>query len=186
MDEKRPNITDETMIEVYNESGGQVSYSTDKVRRVFPHDASRSVSFGELKELIVHNGSSNAFEEGVLVIRDNRAREELGLSLLGEYNLDEPNITKLLKEGTLQELETFLQYTSNENLQKALRVAVDISLSDLNRTNLLMAYSGTNVLTLIQEKEEETVQATGVRKRVDGKAPAEPTTPARGRVIKDK
>ena len=181
--DKRMEIEDNTMVMVYNEFGGVVTYETRNIARIFQAGSKREVSFSELKELIVQDGYSAGFEKGYLMIRDNRVRELLGLSLLDKYNLDESQIKDLLLNKPEFELEEFLQYTSDHNLEKTLRVAVELPIKDLNRANLLYAYSGKNVLNMIQEKEEEAIVETGVRQRIDGKAPANPTTPARGKIV---
>ena len=178
--EKRKELTDETMVRFYNEYGGTVGYKTEHVSRNIPAGLSREVTLKELKQLLLQEGKGAVFKSGYLMIRDNRVREELGLEPLSQYNLAEDKIIELLQEGTEIELENYLQYTSNVGLEKILRVAVELPIRDLNRANLLYAYSGTNVLEIIQERQEETIQETGARKRIDGRTPA---TPKRGRVI---
>lgn len=183
MEEKRASLSGTTMVEVYNEFGGVVTYSTEKTNRIFNTGAMRKVSLEELREVIVQDGHSAIFEEGYLVIKDNRVRDDLGLSPFGDYDLNEDDLKKLYSTGDELELEGFLQFCSEANLEKAVRVAVELPLKDLNRANLIYAYSGINVLDLIQEAKEEEVAETGVRQRIDGRAPANPTTPARGKVV---
>lgn len=178
--EKRKELTNETVVRVYNEFGGTVTYRTSNVMRTFRPNTYRDVELKELRELIIQEGRPGVFNRGYLMIKDGRVREDLGLDPLGEYNLDEVDIGKLLEEGDITKLEEYLQYTSDYNLDKTLRVAVELPIKDLNRANLLYAYSGTNVLDIIQEKEEDKAPETGARKRIDGRNPA---TPKRGRVI---
>lgn len=181
--EKRKELTDDTMVRFYNEYGGLVGYTTENVSRTVRAGMFRDVKLKELKQLIIQEGNGAVFKEGYLMIRDNRAREELGLDPLDEFNFGEDKIKKLLKEGSEVELEQYLQYTSNVGLEKVLRVAVELPIQDLNRANLLYAYSGTNVLDIIQEQEEKAEQNPGVRQRIDGRVPSNPAEPRRGRVI---
>lgn len=180
---KREELTDKSLVRVYNEYGGTVLYKTDAYSRQIPADTYRDIPLAELKDLIIINGKTKLFDKGYLVIKDNRVRELLGLELLGEYNLDKDMLKALLVEADLHKIETFLQYTSDANLDKLVRVAVETPVRNLDVANLIQAYSGINIINAIQDREEEKVAQTGVRQRVDGKAPEVPTaTPVRGRI----
>ena len=182
MDIKRPELTDSSMVRVYNEFGGTYTYQTEFVKRKFTRKGYKDVELKELKDLVFKEGISGPFTRGHLIIKDERAREILGLEPLGEYNLDEEGMTELLKSRDLKKIEAFLKYTSDDNIKKILRVAVQLPVKDLDVANMLQAYTGRNVIQIIRDKEEEQVETTGVRKRVDGKAPENPTTPVRGRL----
>lgn len=183
METKRPDITDSSMVRVYNEFGGRYTYKTEFVVRRFARKGYKDVELKELKDLVFKEGIIAPFERGHLIIKDERVREILGLEPLGLYNLDEERMEKLLQSKNLKEIETFLQYTSDDNLEKFLRVAVQLPVKDLDTANLIQAYTGRNVIQIIRDREEEKVQTTGVRQRVDGKAPENPTTPVRGRIV---
>lgn len=172
---ERIELTDESLIEVVNEYGGEVSYVTEKTRRVFPPSGVRKVPFTELKELILERGYVEAFERGILVVKDERAREALGLQPLSDYNLDESGIRKILIDGTEEELEDYLQYTSDGGIEKIVRVAIEIPLSSLRKINLIKAYSGKDILVMIQEMEDLKAQSvtSGPRKPVSGGIPVD-------------
>lgn len=182
MENKQKEITDSTIVRLYNEYGGVVDYKTDNISRVIPANSFRDVELRELKELVIRDGKSGAFDKGFLMIKDDKIREILGLELLNENNLSEDGIKKLFEERDFVRLESFLQYASNANLDKLVRVAIEMPVKDLDTANLIQAYSGKNIIQIIKDRADEEVQTTGVRQRVDGKAPANPTTPVRGRV----
>lgn len=182
MENKKQEITDSTIVRLYNEYGGVVDYRTDNASRVIPANSFRDVELRELKELIIRDNKSGAFTKGFLMIKDDKIREILGLDLLSENNLSEDGIKELFKERDLAKLESFLQYASNANLDKLVRVAIEIPVKDLDTANLIQAYSGKNIIEIIRDKADEQVQTTGVRQRVDGKAPENATTPVRGRM----
>lgn len=180
---KRPGLTDSTMVKVYNESGGPFYYVTEHVKRNFPENGMREVPLKELKDLILTMGHRGAFEGGYLIIRDERVREIFSLEPLSDYNVGVEEMTKMLEGGSLEDLEDFLQYTSDDNLEKIVRVAVDLPVRDLNKANLIGSYSGYNVISLIEDKQEQKASATGVRTKVGATAPDEPATPARRKKI---
>lgn len=182
MEINRPEITDSTPVRVYNEFGGIYTYKTEFVTRKFARKGYKDIELSELKDLVFKEGLIAPFTRGHLIIKDERVREILGLEALGEYNLNEDGMVDLLKEANLPKIETFLQYTSDDNIKKFLRVAVQLPIKDLDIANLIQAYTGRNVIQIIRDKSDEEVQTTGVRQRVDGKAPENATTPVRGRV----
>lgn len=181
MENKRIELTDDTQVRLYNEYGGTTYYSTDNARRTFAPGTSKEVPLKELKELVFEKGHVGLFKKGYLMIRDERVRELFGLEPLGRYNLDESSIKELLTSNDLEKIEDFLQYTSDENLDKTMRIAVEMPVQDLNTINLLQAYTNAKILDLINEKKEE-MAASGQAKRVGSSAPEEPTAPVRRRI----
>ena len=182
MEIKRQELTPETKVRVYNEYGGTVDYKTERGERRFMAGTYKDIELAELSNLINGNNGRAVFDRGILVIKDARAREYLDLSPLGDYNLDADGIQALLKTYNLKDIEQFLQYCSDDVLEKMIRVAIDMPMKDLNIANLIKGYSGVNVIESIQEKIEEETATTGIRQRVDGSAPVEPTAP-RGRKV---
>ncbi len=180
---KRPELTDDTMVKLYNESGGPFYYVTEHVKRNFPEGGSREVPLKELKDLILTKGHRGAFDRGYLIIRDERVRELFALEPLSNYNIGQKEMIELLEKKDMDALEDFLQYTSDENLEKIVRVAVDLPVEDLNKANLIASYSGYNIISLISEKKEQKAAATGVRQKVGATAPDDPATPARRKKI---
>lgn len=181
MENKRIELTDDTKVRVYNEYGGTAYYITDNARRSFAPGTSKEVTLKELKELVFEKGHVGIFKKGHLMIRDERVRELFGLDPLGRYNLDEEGMKALLETNDLEKVEDFLQYTSDANLDKLLRLAVEKPVQDLNLLNLLQAYTNVKLLDSINERKEEQA-ASGAARRVGSSAPDEPTTPVRRRI----
>lgn len=183
MEIKRQELTDESAVRVFNEYGGTVIYVSDAAKRNIPKGSYRDIPLKELKDLVIRDGRRKLFDKGYLMIKDERVRELLSLEPLGEYNLTRDGMKELLNSGDLRRLETFLQYTSDANLIKLINVAVELPVKDLDSANLIQAYSGRNIIKMIREKEEDQVAETGVRQRVDGRAPENAITPVRGRIV---
>lgn len=181
MENKRIELTDDTKVRIYNEYGGTAYYITDNARRSFAPGTSKEVTLKELKELVFEKGHIGLFQKGYLMIRDERVRELFGLKPLGKYNLDEKGMRALLETNDLEKIEDFLQYTSDANLDKLIRVAVEKPIQDLNTINLLQAYTNVKIFDLINERKEEQA-ASGRARRVASSAPDEPTTPVRRRI----
>lgn len=179
----RPVLDDTSLVRVTNEFGGVVTYTTERISKTFLVDTFKDVPLSELKEVCFVSGQSALFTKGYLMIKDERARAALNLEPLGKNNLDEPGMRVLLASGKLADIEEFLQYCSNENLDKLLKVAVDMPIKDLDVANLIQAYTKINLISVIRDRMEEDVAETGIRKRIDGKAPENPSTPVRGRQI---
>ena len=182
----RPTLNDDSLVRVSNEFGGVVTYTTERMSRSFLADTFKDISLSELKEVCFISGQSALFTKGYLMIKDERAREALDLEPLGKNNLDEAGMKVLLLERNLKNIEEFIQFCSNENLEKLLKVAVEMPIKDLDVANLIQAYTKVNVIAAIQDRLEDTIAETGVRKRVDGKAPEDSNTPLRGRQIPKK
>ena len=179
----RPVLDDTSLVRVSNEFGGVVTYKTERISKTFLADTFKDIPLSELKEVCFAAGQSALFTKGYLMIKDERARAALNLEPLGKTNMDEPGMKVLLSSGKLDEIEEFLQYCSNENLDKLLKVAVEMPIKDLDTANLIQAYTKINLIAVIRDRMEDQVAETGVRQRVDGKAPENPATPVRGRQI---
>ncbi len=180
---KREALTDASLIPVRNEYGGLVFYKTEYVTREFQDGVTKQVLLKELRDLILGEGKRGLFEKGYLIIEDERVRELFSLEPLEEYNLAYSAMKELLQGGDMIEIENFLQHSSDANLEKLIRVAIETHIRNLEVANLIEAYSRVNIIALIRDKEDEQVEATGVRQRIDGRAPAEASTPIRGRQI---
>lgn len=163
-------IQDDTIVEVINNHGSSISYSTDKVTRTWQVvGETKKIRFIELQEACNARGGKVLFSEGALLIKDSEVRERLDLPALDKYVLDTKEMEALLKNRDLSEIEEFLQYSSNMLLKTFVDVAISLPIADMNISNLIKKYSGTDVALAIEERhaDKESVVSTDTAKTVD-------------------
>lgn len=149
-------LTDKTMVAVYSNTNGTVFYHTElnRTKRVWNKiGSSKNISLEELRELV---GSAGGYELliGDLLIKDNDVREELGLPVEKSYVLDEAGIRSLLA-GSLDELQSVLNDTTDTIKENIARIAITDKLADLNKLEAIKDASGVDVLLAIQEAKED-------------------------------
>ena len=165
------NITEETIVVVTNDYDSTVGYTTEKVTRVWEPNSFKKVSVAELQDVMNTRGGRYLFEEHLLLLKETEVRHYLGLEPIGQYDLEQKDIVKLLENSNLADFEDVLQYCGDMTLEKIVSAAIALPLADLNKTNLLKSYSGINIVEAIQETLESNVKpAAGAepikRKRV--------------------
>lgn len=181
---KREDLTDDSLIRVFNEYGGEVFYITEYGKRKIAAHSFRDVPLKELKKLILQDGYNGLFTKGYLVIKDERVRNIFSLEPLKGSNLDAEQMKALLDSEDQKEIESFLQYCSDANLDKIIRVAVDKNESNFNTIRLLADYSGIDIIGLMEEKKETAKAAANKsvnapRQKVTAKSGDEESTPIR-------
>lgn len=159
-------LQDNTLIEVWNNHGWGVSYTTDKITRTWQAPGLvKKVPFGELYEAMSYKGNRKLFEEGALLIKDNEVRMQLDLPPLDEFSLTLEEMKELLKSEDLEKIENFLQYCSNMALDAFVQVATDLPVTDVKIAKLISKYSNIDVLSTIEEKmdsnENNTITSDG-------------------------
>ena len=157
MSSRIDNIQDDTIVEVFNDYHSSVSYKLDRVTRSWDVGAAKKIRVAELYEAVNIKGGRFLFEEGILLIKDAAVRRALGLSDLDEYSLDQDKIVEMLNKGTNKELEDVLMYCSETTLTKIVQKAIEMPISDMNKANLIKSYSGIDILSVIQEKQESQI-----------------------------
>ena len=172
-------LTDKTMVQVFNNSIGDVGYTIEngsyKVRKTWRTPSTmQEVEFKELKTAINEPGVRQLFEEynkelrryedGELLIKNEQVREKLGLQPIGKYTLDQKEIIELLKNGSMSKLEETLENCPNITVDKIIQEAINMSLSDITKINIIKEYSGKDILGIINQKTEES-QSENKRKK---------------------
>lgn len=173
-------INDETIVEVYNDYHSSVSYKLDRITRSWDIGTVKKIKVAELYEAVNMKGGRYLFEQNILLIKESAVREALGLKVLDKYDISQKEIVELLKSGDRETLEDLLAYCSETTLTKIVQKAIDLPIADMNKANLIKAYSGIDIVNVIKEKEEGQV-ATESKKTEDGEA----APPRRRRVIKE-
>ena len=144
-----------TLVEISNDSFSIVGYNTDKIKRDFPVGAKRQISLDEIEDVMNVPGGEVLFKENLLLIKDGKVREHLGLPALDEFNLTREQIRTLLATGDEGKLEEVLQFCTDPVLNKIVQESLDMKITSFAIAGLIKAYSGTDVLQIIKEKMEE-------------------------------
>lgn len=182
MEEKRMELTESTLVEVISDYNGIVVLGGEKENRIFDPYTRKKLTLEFLKGAVFGRGSRKVFENNLLIIRDERVREELDLPPRKEFDLYSEEIKALLKTKDLEKLEEVLQYCSNKTLEKIVDVAINLPITDVVVGNLIRAYSGKDVLSFAQEKLENQRAETREPRKPEGIEPSDDG--ARRRIIR--
>lgn len=149
-------LNDKTIVEVFNNGTGSVSYYSElarTTRKWDKPDTKKKISLDELRELVSSSGGYELLEN-FLLIKDMDVREDLGLPVEKSFMLDEKEIKSVLKKS-VDVLEETLENTSSSIKDKIAQVAIDTKLSDLDKLEVIQEHTGVDVLSAIKEKKEE-------------------------------
>jgi len=152
---ERKELNDNSKVEVKNDYTCSAIYKTDKITRVFEKGTKKLITIEELYNAVNTKAGKVLFDEGILLIKDERVREMLGLKALDKYSPDYEQIGKLLEDGSVEELEALLQYCTDSTLEKIIEKAIELPIQDLNKAKLIHSYSGKDIINIVREKEEE-------------------------------
>jgi hypothetical protein len=175
----KKDIKDTDLIQVWNNSRGDCGYTINngnfQVRRTWVLPASmQEVEMKELKSAMneagvrelfeVYNKELGKYEDGELLIKNDLAREKLDLQPLGKYTFVKEQIVDLLNNKSVKYLEEVLENCPNSTLDNIVQEAINISLSDIVKINLIKSYSGKDILPVIQSKNADTPPKVVVKK----------------------
>lgn len=120
------------IISVYNRHRGRVQYSVADlgVRRVFVPGETKKVPFEELEKLSFKRGGYRILKDD-LIIQDKEAVEALLGEVEPEYYYTEPEIVKILTEGSYDQLLDCLDFAPAGVLDLIKDVSVKIKLNDV-------------------------------------------------------
>lgn len=165
-------LSEATLVEVWSNTHGSIGYTTDKAKRVWQiAGTSRKVTLGELMETAGTVGGRNLLESGALLIKDNKARDYLGLPILDKYDLDIKQMQELLKSKDKEEIKDFLAYCSNQALETFVRVAIELPVTDMEISNLIRDYSGKDIVSVVQDRLESEDNEEEVREETTANRP---------------
>ena len=172
------DLNDDTLVEVFNDYHSSVGYKLDRITRSLDKGTAKKIKMGELYELANSKGGKFLLEQNMLLIKEATVRESLGLKPIDKYSPTFEQIQELIDSGSKKELEDVLMYCSETTLEKIVQKAIAMPIKDLDKARLIQAYSGSDILTIIKEKEENEIQRSGPE--TEGDAPVR-----RKRVVKE-
>ncbi len=153
---KKRVINSNTLVEVFNNDSGKVSYYSEfsRVKRNWDKtDSSKKIPFEELRDQMNTTGGSKLFEDDILLIKDIDIRKELSLKPLHKYLESDSGIKELLI-GDINHLEEALIEMSQNIKEKVAHKCIELKIKDIDVLDLIKKYSGLDVLTSIQESKE--------------------------------
>ena len=169
-------IKDDLMVEVFNDYHSSVGVKLDRVSRKWDVGTAKKIRMDELYETVNMKGGRFLLEENILLIKDPAVRETLNLPELSEYNPDLKEIEKILTKDSNKRLEEILSYCSDTTLEKIVQKAIQLPISDMSKARLIKAYSGKDIIMIINEKEDAQ-KIENINSDLDGKAKREPLEP---------
>lgn len=152
----------DSYVEVVNNTESTIGYITPDGRKsIWPaptrrvREVRKRVRLTELYDAMGKPSVVKMLSEGALLIRDNEAREVLGLDPLDEYILDAKETEELLLEGSQEKMEEVLQYCSDAILNRIVDRAIELPLRDWSKIKLIESYSNRKVGDAIRAFEED-------------------------------
>ena len=141
----------ERMVSVRNRNNGFTGYSImDKgIRRQFAPGETKKISIEELKELQYQPGGEEMLAN-YLIVEDAEALKELNMEVEPEYNLSETEIKELLLNGSLDQLEDFLNFAPDGAIEICKQYAVVTEVPDTRKRDLISKMTGFNVDSAIK------------------------------------
>ncbi len=149
------------VVDVWSNELGSIYYVTDKITRTWTYLGEvKKVTVDELRDVVNTAAGRSFFEEDLLLIKDNKVRNFLGLTELSEYSLGKDEMIELLKSNNLEKIEEFLQYCTYSLLETFAILAIELPVDNLDVANLIQNYSKMDVIQLIQERKEEGIKSS--------------------------
>ena len=132
-----------------------------RFKRVFEHEGeTKSIEFDILSEGLSSNGVRALFEEGILIIENEKDRIDLGLQeneTDGERFkvLNHGQILKLLRVDPIAKLEETLSILPREQVLRIADTAIREKFTDYEKCLLIKKYCGVDVITSVQNGSDE-------------------------------
>lgn len=156
-------------VKVFNRNAGATSYVIPDlgIHRNFEVGESKEIDLQELIQLSYIPGGEYVLKN-CLVINDTDALSALNMDVEPEYFYSDADITKLLTEGTLDQLEDALNFAPTGVIDVIKKQAVEMKLPDTRKRELISEKTGFNIDNAINVNrimDEEEVAAVDTNKK---------------------
>ena len=171
-------IAKDAIIKLTNRDTGFVGYTIDdlNIHRRFTPGETKEVTFEELERLSWAAGGKEMLRD-YLIIEDKEAAEEILGNVEPEYFYTKETVDKLLKDGSLEQLQDTLEFAPKGVIDLVKQEAVDLKLdSTAKREEIQKAthFNVTNAIDLgVNEASEDTVAAATSTRRAQPVAASE-------------
>ena len=174
-------------VKIRNRNGSVVGYQIpdEGINRQFQINEVKTIPADELQKLQYVPGGDYLLRHA-FVVEDEEMLEDLNIAVEPEYFYTEDDIKRILMEGTLDELEDFLNFATDGGLEIAKNFAVKMELPDVRKRKMISEKTGFFVDTAItindtMSKESEVPESAKKERKAatpERKA-AEPSAPER-------
>lgn len=162
-------IEDSTIIKIKNRDNGTVGYTIpdmNNLHRSFRSGETKKVTMEELRKLSWIPGGSEILANFLVILDNQEAVEELLGTVEPEYNYTETEVTYILQEGTLGQLQDCLNFAPKGVIELVKDLAVTLEVNDIQKRDLILQKTGFNVTKAIEinhedAKPEETEERQG-------------------------
>ena len=164
-------MDEKTICIVRNRSSSRVCYviPEEGIRREFAPGENKKIPYGELEKLSYQAGGA-AMMTHFLQIKAPTAVEELNLHVEHEYNMEEPQIIDLIKNGSLDSFLDCLDFAPVGVIDLIKKYAVDLPMENVAKIDALKEKTGFDVVkareNLKAEAAEDGVKTAAAGRRV--------------------
>ena len=132
-------------VAVRGRTSGEVFYQlTDGTGvRTFNYGETQTVPFEELQKLMFTPGGEYLIRHSLLIAPE--ALEELGVTVPPEYFYTETEVTQLLENGSLDQLEDTLNFAPKGVIELIKQIGLKIELPDTRKRKLIFEKTGFNI-----------------------------------------
>ena len=171
------------IINLTNREHGSITYRIPdlNIRRTFSSGETKQVTFNEIEQLSWVEGGK-AMLKHYLVIQDPEAAEEILGAVEPEYYYTKKEIDKLLKEGSIAQLEDAIEFGPRGVIDLIKKEAVDLKLNDVRKREVIFKntkFNVDNAIRLEEESKKEEAEAPAETGRRSVPITVEPAAPAR-------
>ena len=166
-------IDKDKVVEVTNRDSGTVGYSIpdlNNLHRTFAPGETKNLTYEELQKLSWINGGKKLLTD-YLVIKDSEVATDLLGELEPEYYYTEDNIKKLLKEGSLEQLQDTLEFAPEGVIELIKKEAVEGKLDSTAKKDEIKKKTHFNVdkaieinQAVLEEDSEKTTETNSKRR----------------------
>ena len=173
-------------IKLTNRDTGFVGYTIDDlgIHRRFTPGETKTVTFDEIEKLSWAKGGKEMLRD-YLIIQDKEAAEEVLGEVEPEYFYDKDTVDKLLKEGSLEQLQDTLEFAPKGVIDLVKQEAVDLKIDSTAKRQEIQKATSFNVTRAIElgvnEKDNGGNAATTQRRANPVAATEEKTATSRER-----
>lgn len=163
-------IESNKLVKVTNRNKGTTGYvipDMGNLRRRFSVNETKQITFEELQKLSWVPGGKYLLKH-CLFIDDEEVVKELVGKVEPEYYYSKQDVTKLLKNGSLDQLKDCLDYAPDGVKEIVKQVAVETEIPDIKKREAIQESTGLNITNVIEnskdpEAKEEVFKPQGRR-----------------------
>lgn len=148
-------MNENTICHVTNRSNSTVAYKNEAgIQRIFMPSETKKIPYEELEKLSLTRGGMNIIQK-YLLIKNTEAIKSLEIHVEPEYNMTETDVTKMLLEGSLDQLLDCLDFAPEGVIQLVKTIAVKIRLNDVSKREAIKEKTGFDISAAIANIDAE-------------------------------